>query len=596
VSTKLSAVYSAMDRPVKERDGWLAECPVCDRSATVIVDFVGGVKLDFNCDCPDALRFELLGFNPAAVHPIVDDMFTTAPAPSANGEDKEPKQSPAAKIVRYAQERYRLGRSTEGLLFALPKDPGAARVATEIRALKAPLSARLWEESGMVPARDAMSNALGVLEGLASSRDAEPVAIRSAVRGDTLFLDLGDSTGRIVRVTASGWTVEDPADDHPVFRRSAAMMQLPEPTRGGDVHDLRQLLRFEDGDQRWLLAYGWLVSSLFEDVSRPLLWCSGPQGSGKSTAARMLINIVDPRDALGGQPGKNLRDDTTALKARYVASWDNISAVSQAVSDWFCRIVTGGAAEERELFSNDGFRAISIQRTGVATSLYLPPGLRADAMERVVHVQYERMADTARASETALWAEYLEAQPHILGALLDDVSAVLRYRPQAVAQERARPRMADHSNILAALDMARGDADEAFRSAYCGVVDTALADKALDDPFALAILHVVAKNGGEWIGTAKALLRAASDEYRADSGDDPDRVRMPNWWPTNPRAVTAQLVAASEALKHAGVAVDRSLPKTKAGKPIKLSATKELDVDLPDAPPLSTELGFVPGE
>ena len=485
------------------------------------------------------------------------------------------------QLVQYIEENYHLGRSSEGLMFAYPRSEREPRMAVEIRSMRRTLTRTLWRDKGIALGKDTIASALAVAEGIAEAKDPEHVAIRAAVRGEQVFIDLGDETGRVVRVTANGWRVEDPSPEHPLFRRTAAQHPLPEPIKGGTRDILRGMLRLDADDYRWHLAYGWLVSSVFADVSRPILWATGPQGSGKSTRARMLINVIDPRPALGGQPGKNEKDDSTVVKARFLASWDNISSVSQAVSDWFCRLVTGGEDGRRQLFSDDEFRAASIQRTGIATSIYLPPGLRNDATERLVIVPFERMPDSARASETALWEEYENARPAMLGALLDDISGVLRYRREAASQSRTRPRMADHADILAALDMATGDAREPFRRAYCEMIGSALADKALDDPFTLAVLETVALAGGEWTGTAKDLLQQATERYRANDAD----MRLPHWWPTSPRAVAAQLAAASESLKHAGVRYER-LPKTRSGVPYRLTAEKELNVDVEASRPV----------
>jgi hypothetical protein len=51
-----------------------------------------------------------------------------------------------------------------------------------------------------------------------------------ATFGDAVYVDLGDTTWRAVKVTTDGWRV---ITDPPVrFRRSRALQPLPEPKRG----------------------------------------------------------------------------------------------------------------------------------------------------------------------------------------------------------------------------------------------------------------------------------------------------------------------------------------------------------------------------
>ncbi len=75
-----------------------------------------------------------------------------------------------------------------------------------------------------------------MIEGMAQDGAESQLYLRTAQHEGALWLDLGDRTGRAVRVTARGWTVEDCA---PVlFKRTALTGPLPEPRRGGKISEL----------------------------------------------------------------------------------------------------------------------------------------------------------------------------------------------------------------------------------------------------------------------------------------------------------------------------------------------------------------------
>lgn len=486
------------------------------------------------------------GISAAAPAATVDEPAET---PKDNGEPRISGDT----VATFIENNYRLGRSTDGLVFAVPTYEGSNRIAREVRSIRNDVLRRFREDRkkrtgrGVVIGRDTLSAALDLVAALAEDTEEEAVAIRAAQVGDDrVVLDLGDATGQAVEVTTSGWTVRQPSADLPLFRRSSATRPLPVPERGGSMGTLCDLLGLKPTDRQWLLLRGWLVGSLFADFPRPLLWVVGPQGSGKSTRARMALSLIEPSDSLGKEPGKNERDDSTGARGRYLVSYDNISHVSQNTSDWLCRLVTGVTDDRRALYSDDDLRPVSYKRSGVATSIVLPPGLGSDALERIALVNLDRVPDDERRSEADLWAAF-EEKGWILGALLDDVVLGLRHMRAVRAERRPRPRMADYADILLALDRGLDLAEDAGHlAAYVGTVDEALAERAFDDPFTAAILSLVKEAGGHWRGPAETLLKHVNSAH----GFEADR---PKWWPASARAVAAQCQKASEALRHAGV-------------------------------------------
>jgi energy-coupling factor transporter ATP-binding protein EcfA2 len=564
--------------------GWATTCPDCKTPFSFYIrEMYGGTTVAcFTAGCAGSFA-QGLGLGEAEWQSILDEAPTGTPAVTeGKGGDKGKNDArfSADDVVTFMEANYRPLRSTDGLSFAVGTYPGATRIAREIKSLRSEVLLRFRKYrkqetgKGVVIGNETLNAALSLFAALAETSTAPPetVALRAAQVGDDrVVLDLGDATGRVVEITPSGWSVTEPSESTPLFRRSAATQPLPVPERGGSMDVLRELLGLEATDRRWMLVRGWLVGSLFSEVPRPLLWATGPQGSGKSTRARMVLSLVEPTDALGKEPGRNERDDSTAARARYLVSYDNITTVSQNTSDWLCRLVTGVTDDRRALYSDDDLRPVAYRRSGVATSITLPPGLGSDALERIALVPLDRVPDDERRGESGIWSAFAAERPKLLGALLDDVVLVLRNLATVRGERRSLPRMADYGAILAALDRGlRLNDDAGHLAAYVGTVDESLAERAMDDPFTAAVLALVEGQHGHWRGKAEDLLPLINK-----SAIEFD---LPAWWPRSPRALTGQLEKASEALRHAGVVFRKG--KSNGARFVKLTGT----VSLPTVP------------
>jgi hypothetical protein len=403
-----------------------------------------------------------------------------------------------------------------------------------------------------------MAAAFDTLAAIATDSPVDSVYLRAAKVGTAVHVDLGDREGTFVEVSPYGWEVrspeveKDPDAARPLFRTTRASHELPVPVAGGSRDEFRELLGLDAGDPRWLLIWGWLVASVVEYIPRPILWALGSQGSGKTTRTRMILDLIDPADRLGSPPGKNERDDSTNAGARFIPTWDNIGHVSAATSDWMCRLVTGATIDRRALYSDDDLRTRTIQRTGIATSIVLPYGLGADALERLVLVEFDRVPDDQRRSEASLRRSFEEARPRILGALLTDLAGAMRYLPRLQEDERngdlgfPLPRMADYALVLRALDQHVGSV-YSYADAYGDSVRSVLADRALNDPFTAALIKHAKAHKGKWRGQPSALLAA----IERDRPNDPKV-----GWPHGPQGLSTVIKTQAETLRAAGLMVD----------------------------------------
>ena len=240
--------------------------------------------------------------------------------------------------------------------------------------------ARLYfEQKGTAPGSQALQDALGVLEGMALFRSDEyEVHLRLAEHDGAVYLDLADDYWQAVRITANGWEV---VHAPPVrFRRSRGMRQLPHPTRGGNIDELREYANV--GDDDWPLFTSLPRSRRSGLAARSR--CSSftasraarrarPRGSCASSSTRTPHRSAPSR--------ATSRDLMIASHNGWIVTYDNVSHLAPWLSDAICRLSTGGGFATRELYSNTDEILIDVQRPVVMNGIE-DLAIRGDLLDR----------------------------------------------------------------------------------------------------------------------------------------------------------------------------------------------------------------------
>ena len=190
---------------------------------------------------------------------------------------------------------------------------------------------------------------------------------------------------------------------------------------------------------------------MLPNIPHPVLMLGGEQGTGKTSAARLLIGLVDPSIApLRSAPRDAEQWAVTALDS-WVVCLDNISQISRWLSDAICKAVTGDGLVRRKLYTDSDLAVLTFKRCIILTSID-PGAMQGDLGDRLLLVDLERIGDESRRTEGELEAAYRDLRPRLLGGLLTAVARTLAALP--AVRLRAMPRMADFAKVLAALDAA----------------------------------------------------------------------------------------------------------------------------------------------
>jgi len=389
---------------------------------------------------------------------------------------------------------------------------------------------------------EAISTAVNLL-GAKALYDGEEhdVHVRVAEYEDNIYIDLCNKEWQVVEVTPSGWQI---IDDSPVrFRRSRGMLALPNPERGGSIDQLRGFLNVND--TTWKLIVAWLVSSLRPRGPYPILAFSAEQGAGKSTAARIVRNLLDPNAAPLRTEPRNSQDLMIGANNSWCLAYDNLSNVPPWLSDALCRLSTGGGFATRELYSDQDEVIFNAQRPVLLTSIE-EVATRSDLLDRSLVVNLPAIPEENRRREEEIVTSFEKVQPQIFGALLEAISGALRELPNTALAKL--PRMADFALWATAAEKAlgwdHGDFMAAYKDNRNSANDLAFESSSVGQP----LLDFLEHNNG-WDGSASELLEAI--EQRVS-----DQTKRAKPWPKNARSMAGHLKRLSPNLRASGWEVD----------------------------------------
>jgi hypothetical protein len=440
--------------------------------------------------------------------------------------------SMATMLVQLAEANYTFGVGEAGEPFAVPNEgpPVVAMLRGGKTSLRALLARQYFARTGRAATQQALADALTVIEGMAQEQEESRLYLRVAQHDGSLWLDLGDTTGRAVKINVGGWSVENVP---PVlFRRTVLTGALPEPVPGSDIAGLWDWLNVAEPDRPLVVAA--LIAQLFSDQPHVVVAVFGEHGTGKTTAVKVMVSLLDPSPVPVRKPPRDADSWVTAAAGSWVVALDNLSDIPPWLSDSLCRASTGDGDVRRKLYADSDLAVFAFRRCIIFDAIDVG-ALAPDLADRTLPVVLTPIADERRQDEETFWAEWQAEHPQLTGALLDLAVKVLRRLP--TVQLDRKPRMADFARILAAVD-AELSTDALAR--YASQAADLAADSLSGDPFGQRILATV---GEPFEGTSAELLAFVSP---------PDDSKRPKGWPADARAATSRMRRLAPAFRKAG--------------------------------------------
>jgi len=401
------------------------------------------------------------------------------------------------------------------------------------------LQRRHYENTGELARQQDLREATKAIEARTLFDAPElPAFVRVGDHSGHSYLDLANDEWQVVEIDDDGWRVVTAPSVK--FLRTPGVQPLPIPVSGATINDLRPFVNVA-GQYDWSLLVAYVVSALHAVGPFPMLSLFGEQGTAKSTVARVIRAIVDPRSSgLRAQP-RHVQDLMIAAQNSWLLSFDNLSFVPAWFSDALCRLATGGGFATRQLHTDSQETLFDAQRPVILTGIG-ELATRSDLLDRCLNIELPRISASQRRSEDEFWRELNAALPRILGAFLSAVSQAIKNLPST--QVSNSPRMADFAIWVSAAEPALGWEPGTFLSAYDE--NRAAANQiALEaSPIAAPLFAILAR--GPWQGTASALLKAL-----AQNVDPEAKTKMA--WPQTESALSVTLRRLAPNLRSAGI-------------------------------------------
>ena len=146
--------------------------------------------------------------------------------------------------------------------------------------------------------------------------------------------DLADPGDHVIAIDGGKWEITDTAPV--VFKRTELTAPMPNPEIGGDLHRLWDFINVAEPDQPIVLAF--MVAALIQpDVPHTILAFIAEHGSAKSTATKRVVSLTDPSVVPLRMPPRDIDTWITGANGSWVVALDNLSHISDWLSDALCR-------------------------------------------------------------------------------------------------------------------------------------------------------------------------------------------------------------------------------------------------------------------
>ena len=357
-------------------------------------------------------------------------------------------------------------------------------------------------------------------------RAARAITVSKRIKGSPhqgeVIIDLGDKKGTLVKVTPDNQVeilTEWPSPDT-VMVKLPKQAALPYPTATNSLEGVNKLtaLLTQIVYYEALLFIAWLTYCLTHEldtrIMRVFLVLLGPQGSGKTSVCQHIIQrFLDPNRIGVQMIPEKFEDIAISTHQCYVPIFDNVSRVTNSLSDNLCQVATGSAILTRKLFTNSESVVTKLQSTLVFNGIQ-QPFMKPDLISRSLYLHFQPLSLEQRQSETDIAAYLDQHEGEIMGGLLHLCSEIMGEWPHATPKNDGRA--VDFCRWLAAFDrvLDRDDSEDAdtpsssfsLEDAYASNLSQAYTTTLKNEPVAYLAHQIVLQHNGHWEGTMTQLF------------------------------------------------------------------------------------------
>lgn len=358
-----------------------------------------------------------------------------------------------------------------------------------------------WEKYNITVNNSLMSTVVSTIDAEANFNGTEiKVHERITFHNNEMYYHLGEQQS--IKINSMDWNVQE--ESPLLFREYSHQEKQVLPVRKDSLYllDMYKYINIEDESQILLYLFT-LVSLFIPGFPHPLIVFSGEKGSSKTTLAKMTKELVDPSKLQVLSIPKSQAVLAQILQHHNFMCFDNVSSLTNQLSDSLCRAVTGEGFSKRKLYTDDEDVIYNYQRSVSMTCINLPI-INADLLDRSLIFEMAPIKNSERKTEQELWESFRKDKPAVLGEIFSIISRALRIKDRLKMNNY--PRMADFALWGTAICIAMGYNEHVFMDAYTVNLEMQNSHALNASPVGTLITALM-NNQDYWEGSPTTLLR-----------------------------------------------------------------------------------------
>lgn len=395
--------------------------------------------------------------------------------------------------------------------------------------------------------KDALQRVLDTLA-VKAQKEGEEItpAYRCAYQEGKIYYNLADLEQTVICIDENGYRVIAESPVPFIKKQNMSEQLLPQES---DISLRRLGTRYwkfataEDRIMHWVL----LISRFIAEGSQPLIYYFGDRGSAKSTSMKLDKMIVDPSEIDIKALPKNVTDVIASVTNQYMVCFDNVSHISDELSNIFCIVATHGYYSKRKLYSNNEECAVKLNArvsfSGI-TNLTTKP----DLIDRMVCLKLNRIDSGKRRTETEIMGNFKKDLPFILDGIFMTLSKAIPIYENLDLEYL--PRMADFAKWGYAIAEALGYGGDRFMKIYEKNQSELLENMASEDAVITVLIELMKKHH-YFRGKVTELLSSLTEKAEDMSID------TKVGWARDASALSRRLYEAQSVLSMFGVRINR---------------------------------------
>ncbi len=475
--------------------------------------------------------------------------------PKKTKEKEQPRQTPADLLIEIAQ----------GYEFFHCQKTGYARFKntdhTETWAIKSPEFSKWMRKVYYQITKKGLSDqniktALETLEAKALfDGEKKEIYLRHTCLGRKHYIDMCGDDWRVIEITNDGWKILHSSETPVYFIRNDDMEGFPEPIENGKLSELMPLLKkyFNVSDDASKLILTYLLAGLGIATRCAILSVKGEQDSGKSTALEFIRKLIDPSATAICAAPKTERDLAAIARDSKVMMFDNVSNITQDISDALCRYQYGTSNKVRKLYTTSETESF-FTRNIIALNGLTEVITKSDAIRRCIFVEFLHFEDGKVKDDEIIKAEFEIDSPKILGLLFDVAVKVLQQE-----ESKRKSKKGEVPAFGALGDKIEAVLDDWGKGSFGRAYDASIAEgniSALENAFIGETLREFARNRAGYEGY-KETPDKFWEELSDAAGVTLSRFRF---WPQSPSSCSKMFKKLIPNMRAVGFKC--SLPKT----------------------------------